>query len=499
MIQSMTFSIRFRHHGLAARVSAPVMSLVLTLVLGLSTSPYSHADPRKLPSLGDGSSNLISPQLEKEIGESFLKQLHGSMPTVSDPLLKYYVENQIADLAQHSDLREAILSVVVIDSQQINAFAVPGGVIGVNLGLILHAQDVHEYSSVMAHELAHVSQRHFARGVEEQRAQTLPNLASLIAAIALGALGGGEAAVAAVTSAQAASLDRQLRFSREREAEADRIGFNTLVRAGMDPNGMSRMFERMQRAFRFTRRPPEFLLTHPVTEARIADARNQALNMPKRNYQPSLDYQLMRVRASSYYQQNPAHSAEIYRKQLRDQPGNIAASYGLALALSKQGEHEEALSLVELLLNANPQSILYNAAYAELLIEAEQHELAQQLLERQLQLNPDNQPLSMLYAKSLNDQQKHQQAANILEQQTKADPIDVDVWYELAETNGLAGDITGVHLARAEFFYLRGAFQRAIQHLEYAQRLVARTNPQLQTKLAQRIQDLRTEIRERSS
>lgn len=463
----------------------------------LVVPPVHSANSTKLPSLGDASSSLISPDLERRIGESFLKQIHSSLPTVDDPLLKYYIEGQLIELVQHSDLREAILGVVIIDNDQINAFAAPGGVVGINLGLMLQAQDIHEYASVMAHELAHLSQRHFARGIEEQRAQAIPNLAGLIAALIIGVAGGGDAALAAMSTVQAASYANQMRFSRDREQEADRIGMNTLVRADMDPTAMSRMFERMQRAYRFTRKPPEFLLTHPLSETRIADARNQALDYPRRSYTDSIDYQLMRVRAEVHYQQNPAQGIKLYRKRLVEDPEDKAAVYGLALSLSKNDEHDEALSRVESLLNINPQSILYNAAFAELLIRAGRNSQAQQLLSYQLVLNPNNAPLSMLYAQSLNAEGKHDLAEAVLERQSQINPQDVDVWYELAETSGLAGNITGVHLARAEFFYLHGQYHRSIQHLEYAQRLVHRTNPPLVAKLDQRIQDLRTAIRMR--
>jgi len=445
--------------------------------------------------LGDASSSLISPQLEKQIGEQFLKQIHASLRTADDPLIKYYLTNQLTGLAQHSDLREAILNVVVIDNPNINAFAAPGGIVGINLGLLMAAEDEHEYSTVMSHELAHLSQRHFARGVEEQRAQTIPTIAGLIAALIIGAAGGGDAALAALTTAQAASQANQLRFSRDREQEADRVGMHTMVRAGLDPTAASRMFERMQRAYRFTRKPPEFLLTHPLSETRIADARNQALDYPRREYHDSIDYHLMRVRTQVHFQKNHKQGIEIYRKRLRDDPNDAAANYGLALSLSNNGNHDEALQRVESLLNVNPQSILYNAAYAELLVEAGHGEHARRLLSHQLVLNPDNPPLAMLYAKALNEDGLHDQAEEVLTRQSQVNPNDVDVWYELAETAGLAGNITGVHLARADFFYLHGAYHRSIQHLEYAQRLVRRTNPALLAKLSQRIQDMRTEIR----
>lgn len=470
--------------------------LLAWALVGLIFPIGTHAaEESGLPSLGDASSRTISPQLEKRIGEVFLKQINASMPMSKDPIIKYYVARQLTDLAQYSDLREAITAVVVVDDPNINAFAVPGGVVGINLGLLLNAQDVHEYAAVMAHELAHLSQRHFARGIEEQRANAIPTVAAFLAALLIGIAGGGDAALAAMSSVQAASFANQMRFSRSRETEADRIGMNTLVRANHDPAAMSRMFERMQRAYRFTRKPPEFLLTHPLSETRIADARNQALDLPRGTYKDSLDYQLIRVRAEVHYQKNPEKGIEIYRKRLRDRPDDTAASYGLALSLSKAGQHQEALDLVENLFNINPQSILYNSAYADLLIEADQANLARDMLSHQLVMNPDNLPLSLLYAKALNKLGKHTEAEAVLEKQSKNHPREVDVWYELAETAGLAGNITGVHLARAEYFFLHGSYHRSIQHLEYAQRLVRRTNPQLVAKLSQRIQDLRTAIR----
>ena len=138
-----------------------------------------HAAPIDLPNLGDGASRLISPQLEQEIGSAFLKQLHASLPLVGDPILQYYVETQLADLVQYSNLRSPLQAVVIVDDEELNAFAAPGGIIGINLGLMIYARDLDEYASVMAHELAHLSQRHFARRVEAQQAASIPTLVSL--------------------------------------------------------------------------------------------------------------------------------------------------------------------------------------------------------------------------------------------------------------------------------------------------------------------------------
>ncbi|MEM6709981.1 MAG: M48 family metalloprotease [Pseudomonadota bacterium] len=454
------------------------------------------AERIKLPELGDASSALISPSLERKIGEDFLKQIRASMPTSSDPILKYYVERHIGQLAAYSELQEKLQATLLIDDPAINAFAVPGGVVGINLGLMLYAEDVHEFSSVLAHELAHLSQRHFARGVEEQRSQALPNLASMVAAILIGAVGGGDAGIAALSTAQAAAQANQLRYSRSREQEADRIGLNTMINANMDPKAMARMFERMQRAYRFTRRPPEFLLTHPLTERRISDARNQASRYPNQKYDDSLEYQLMRTRVQAHFAETPQLAVATYRGALTRAPDSDAARYGLALALSAVGEHAEAIALADQLHSEQPNSLLLLASYADVLINAGKADQARQLLSHQLVLNPDNEPLSMLYAKALAESREFDQAQAVLTRQSRLHPNDVDVWYELAEVAGLAGDIVAVHLARAEYFALHGGYQRAIQHLEYARRLTDRRNDEQIARLDQRIIDLRTRLRE---
>jgi predicted Zn-dependent protease len=501
MMQAMSAAARKRpreprRQRVRATVSvllAPLLGLVLLIApLGTSAAP-------ELPALGDASSSLISPALERQIGEHFMRQLRAALPTADDPILQYWVSVHLADLAQHAQLRDSRLRVVVVDNRELNAFAAPGGVVGVNLGLFLQAEDIHEYTSVMAHELAHLSQRHFARGIEEQRAQTLPTVASLIAAVLVGVMGGADAGIAAVTTAQAAAQSNQLRYSRSREQEADRIGLATMVRAGYDPNGMARMFERMQRTYRFSRRPPEFLLTHPLSESRIADARQQALNLAPQSFAEAPEYAMMRARALIHYAESPQAAIATYERAVRDRPDSDVARYGLAIALSRAGRHGEAIALGDGLFSADPNRILPLASYAELLINASRYEQAEQLLQRGLSLNPDNAPLSMLYATALTRTRKFTEAEAVLARQSIVRNDDIDVWYHLAEVSGLAGNIIGVHRARAEFFALRGAWERAIQHLEYARRLADRGDSPLLARLDQRLEDFRTALRQARS
>ena len=472
------------------------MSLRCLSVLFL-TLAATAAQAAELPELGDRSSGLVSPVAERELAQIALKQIRSSVTTIADPILKYYVDVNVHRLAEFSGITEPALTTVLVDSPQINAFAVPGGVVGINLGLFLYARDESEYSAVVAHELAHLGQRHYARNVEEQRAMTPWVLAGLLASLAVSAAGGGEAGMATLFGTQAFAQDHALRFSRSREQEADRIGLNTLERAGLDPGGMGRMFERMQAAFRFVDRPPEFLLTHPLTETRITDARSQADRFPDRSVAPSLDYQFMRARAQIHYAESPRRAVAEARSR---RGGGDADAYALAVALSRADQHDEAVEAARALYDRHPDGILATASFAEILIRAERLDEALALLTRKLEINPDNEPLTFLHAEALNAADRHSDAAALLWRHTRVNTDDADVWYLLAETEAVAGDAVAVHRARAEYFALMGAYRQAIHHIDYARRLVDRTSPaststdrRLLARLDQRVLDLRTE------
>jgi len=450
----------------------------------------------ELPELGDSSSAIVSLETEQEIGKQLLRQVHAEVPTVSDPLLKYYTETQLYQLAEHSELKRKQLFPVLIDSPEVNAFAAPGGVVGINLGLYVTAEDVDEYSAVLAHELAHLSQRHFARQIEMQQQSALPYLAAMLASIVIAATTGGQAGMAAMSGTQAIAQQNQLQFSRDREAEADRIGINTLAAADLDPAAMAKMFEQMQRAYRFSRRPPEFLLTHPVTETRISYARDKAAEFPPKLYPDSEDFQMMRARAMVHFAPSPEQAVTQFKTLVERTEGADWALYGLILALARAGDHDAALDTAKPLFAKHSDSLLYMATQAQLLIGAARYAEAVELLSAQLVINPENKPLSIYLAEALSGEKRFREAQAVLLRQSIRNPDDVDIWYELAETAGLAGDIVQVHLARAEYFVRVGNLQKSIQHLEYARGLVPHENYRLTAMLDQRIRDLSAELAE---
>ena len=446
----------------------------------------------ELPDLGGSAAALVSPAQERELGEKFIRQLRREAPTNADPALKYFCAQLLTELAASSELTDRTLHPVLIESPALNAFAAPGGVVGINLGLFLHADNVHQLSAVLAHELAHLSQRHYARTVEFQRQNALPYVAALLASIALMAASGGTAGIAALSATQAAAQDSALRYSRSREQEADRIGIDTLGRAGLDPRAMATMFGQMSFAARFDRKLPEFLLTHPVTESRIADARNRATVWPARPYLDRIEYEFMQARVRVRYANSPDQIVAVFaqeRTNARLLPG--AADYGYVLALSRANRHDEALQALRVLLTDVADSLFVQLLTAEVRIAAGKPGEALPGLQRQLALNPDNAPLAALYARALSALQRHVEAEQVLLRQSQLHPDDADVWEQLAETAGLAHDIVNVHSARAEYFQLHGDFDKALEHLKYAARLVDQRNFQLSSKIMQRTIDMR--------
>jgi predicted Zn-dependent protease len=201
---------------------AMLRNLIAAITFTLSPALVHSAAIQELPELGDSTSGIVSLDQERKLGQSFLRSLRAQAPTISDPVLKDYLEYLIYRLAEHSQLQDRRLDLVILDSRQLNAFAVPGGVVGVNLGLFMHAETQNEFSAILAHELAHISQRHYARSVENARKSAVPALAGLLASVVLMATTGGDAGLAALSASQGMSEQMKLSFSRSREAEADR-------------------------------------------------------------------------------------------------------------------------------------------------------------------------------------------------------------------------------------------------------------------------------------
>lgn len=431
-----------------------------------------------LPSLGDSSSSIISPEQEHQLGRAWLSILRGQVRQLEDPLLKDYIETSVYRLAESSQLNDRRLEFIVLASPQLNAFAAPGGIIGVNGGLLLHAQTESEYASVMAHELAHLSQRHFARGLEAQKRMQVPFMAAMLAGVIAAAAGGGDIGMAAILSTQAAAIQEQRRFSRQNEQEADRIGLLNLHKAGFEPRAMPSLFERLMRQYRFDSMPPEFLLTHPVSESRIADTRNRAEQYSDgQGTVDSLYYQLIRARLQLTFEGTSGLALKRFRNLLNEDPTLDSARYGLVLALIRSNQLDEAQTHLEQLLKKTPDSIIYNLAAVDLEISRSQFKPANVRVDKLLQRHPSNFPLLSAKYEIQLKQKDISGAEKTINQLLKQRPNDPDIWFEVAEIRGLANDIIGLHEARAEFYSRVGDYTQAIEQLDYARHRASNNYP----------------------
>ena len=451
------------------RINIFIFSVLFTVLISLKL----NSEEEKLPVLGDASSSAISIASEYNLGRLYMAQLRRSLPEYLDPVTQDYTEHLVYRLSEYSELRDRRLEIMLIDEKSINAFAAPGGIIGINTGLIYQSNAEGELASVLAHELAHLSQRHFARRMQRQKDRSLANSLMVLASVALA---GATNNPTAVLAGQQAITQQALSFSRGDEQEADRIGFKNLVAAGFDPYSMSYMFEKLQSLSRLSgSNELEFLRSHPLTKKRISDAQSRAREFEGSNYRNALEYELVKARSVVHFAQLPRQAIRQFDQNLRRAKSDresLIAEYGLALAHSKNKEHEDALQFMRNALNKDKDNLLIQIGILEVHIAAENYFEAEALAVSLLQLNPNNYPISMLYKRILMNKGDYEKAEEVLRILTLKRPNDPQIWYWLAEVQGLDQNIIGLHLSRAEYFYLTGSYETSLKHLRMALELV---------------------------
>ena len=436
------------------------------LILVSSNLSSSEED---LPVIGDSSSSVISIASEYNLGRLYMAQLRRTLPEYIDPVSQDYTEHLVYRLSEFSELTDRRLEIALIDEKSVNAFAAPGGIIGINAGLIFHADTEGQLASVLSHELAHLSQRHFARRMQRQKDRSLANSLMILGSIALA---GATSNPNALLVGQQAITQQNLSFSRGDEQEADRIGFKNMVSAGFDPKSTSYMFEKLQSLSRLSgSNELEFLRSHPLTKNRIADAQSRAQGFENKNYRNSLDYDLVRNRTIVHFSEVPRQAVTIFQKELTDSSDErekLEAHYGLALAYSRDNKHSQALNSMRQALEMDSENLMLQIGLLELHIEAENYFEAEALASSLLSTNPDNYPISMLYNRVLMNKGDYKLGEKILKDLTLKRPKDPQVWYWLAEVQGLDKNLIGLHLSRAEYFFLTGSYETSIKHLRMA-------------------------------
>ena len=434
--------------------SSSLRRIGLSLAWLLLTAPLISTAADTLPDLGDPGAALLGPDQEYRLGRAWLRQLRRQVPILEDPVVQEYAEHLVYDLASHSDLKAPNLALVIVNRREINAFAVPGGVIGLNAGLFLEGESEDEVAGVIAHELAHLSQRHFLRRYADSKRMNAAVLAAMLASIAVAIAGDPEAGMAGMAATQAAAIQRQLAYSRAHEREADREGMDTLQAAGMDPDAMPRFFERMMREQQFSGDPPEFLLTHPVTRERVADSRARARTLGQVSLNDSLYFQLISARITAGFFSDPAHAVQFFSGQFSGGASikEQAAAYGLVMALLRDKQFKRAGALMKGLRQRFPDEQWFRLGAAEVEIAAGHHDQAVRLLREQLQLMPGNYSVSVYLARALLGDERPSEAIEVIEPLLRERSQDPVVWRLAADAYGRSEQLARAHRARRARF-----------------------------------------------
>ena len=442
---------------------------LLLFVLFFSPLFHSVVDEDPLPSLGDYSSASISLSGEYNMGRLWLAMYRGSTKEHSDPLMRTYLEDLIYRLSETSEVRDRRFEFIILEDKTINAFAAPGGIIGINLGMFLNTQKEGELASVMCHELAHLSQRHFARS--QNRNSPLANALMILGSIAVAAASRNPEAI---LIAPAAMQQMSINYTRSNEKEADRIGFNNLVKAGFNPDDMTMMFQRMQDKYQNEDSEQfSYLMTHPLPSERLTDMRIRADSLEKAskdNYRDNLDFYFMQKRAEVWAEKDIEKLVIKYKKDSKSQINNIssAAKYGLSLALKQTNNFEEGFSILRELIKKIPNNLVLESSLMELHVAAENYYEAISLGKNILEIHDNNYAASILLADAYIEDGQSEVAEKLLKDLAKERQTDPNIWYKLAEAQGLSGNILELHRSRAEFFILTGRHDAAVFQLKEA-------------------------------
>jgi predicted Zn-dependent protease len=463
--------------------------IFFTLVLALFPITH-HAELNtkiELPDMGDSSGTIISPAEEKELGEAFFRSLHSEVTINQDAEVQEYIENIGHKLVANSDNPSLPFHFFVVMENDINAFAGPGGYVGVNSGLITLTEAESELASVMAHEIAHVTQRHLYRAAEAAGRLSVPTMAGMLAAILIGSQAPalGQAAIMAVMGS---NVQFQIDFTRENEMEADRVGMQTLQEAKFDPRSMPTFFERLQQSSRYYGKDiPEFLRTHPVTASRISDTRGRAETYPYKQYSDSLGYQLTKTKLQVLASKDDSGTARLFKSRLTQGTAEqrTVARYGMGLMALKAQRYNESETTFQDLAKQFPTQPQYATALARTALEAKNYPLALTRYQKLTDQFPNNEAIMLEYITTLVRAGEPQKAKNNLASLSyKAQKM--PVYYELLAQvyNDLKQPVES-HRYLAEYYYAMGQIQDAVFQIRLAQQSKGLT-PQLMAILRDR-------------
>ena len=460
----------------------------MAITLSLAASQVSaQQNKNELPEIGAAGTSILSIDKERIIGEAMMKHLRGSQPLIDDPVMNEYINDLGNRLVKNANDVNYKFRFFIINNDELNAFAFFGGHVGIHSGLITTATNESELASVLAHEISHVTQRHLARRLESQ-AQSQPlTTAAMISGVLL-ALVNPTVGMATISASMAAQQQAGINYTRGNEKEADRVGIALLANSNFDPMGAPNFFSKMAERFRYKTKPPAMLLTHPLPDSRISDARLRAQNYPRIQLPPSLDFELTQARIEARYQSDAKSNIKRFESILEKKQYalKVAAQYGLALSLFANKEPKKALPILETLHSKDPKNLFYVDALSDVYIELKQFKTAKKMLSELNLLMPNNQVVTLNYANVLQENKEYQASAELLQDFLLVKPGHF-IAYDLLSTVYRKSDKKALmHTTTAEVYALIGAYPKAIDELQTAYNF-ADKQPLIQKRIKARI------------
>lgn len=463
---------------------------LIYLLLVLSYPVYGGNLASQLPDIGTVGSSTLTPREEKLLGQEFMRNIRQSLKLLDDPLAVAYLQNLADRLQPKLGESGQDITVFLVDDPSINAFAGPGGYIGIHTGLLLAARAEGELASVMAHEIAHVSQRHLVRAFETSKKTSLATMGAIIAGIILGS-SNPELSEAVIASSVAGSAQQQLTFSRTHEQEADRVGLELLANADFDPRMMVSFFEILQQRQRtLSNSAPEFLRTHPLTLSRIADTRNRAFQYPEHDPSDESFFQLMQARIANLSRETGSNP--FNRSNQTREISQQASQYYEGLAAAKAGNYSQARILIAPLLQARTQRVLFYFSAANIELADNRPDEALKITNTALELFPGNTPLIELHARALLHQDKPQQAFEFLQSTLRQHPEQTFLYQTYAKAASKIGENAEAYRALGEQQFHLGNVHQAIEYLEQALK-AGKLDKYEQISIEARLKDLKSE------
>ena len=451
-----------------------IKRLLLCVSLSLVSSLYLqtvYADI-PLPSITDNTAPTLSDLQEAQLGKQFFLAIKASGQVIDDPLTNEYIDNLGNRLVKAAKTNGQTFHFFVLANPDINAFAGPGGYVGINSGLITQAKNESEVAAVLAHEISHVTQGHLARSMEKAKNVELSALAGLLASIAIGAYN-PNAGAGAMSATMAGAQQSMLTFSRGNEEEADNIGMQVLYDADFDPKSMPNFFETLQRGQQLYGTVPEFLSTHPLTTNRIADSQSRASHFMPKAYREDLGFDFLQNHLRALTASNRHGLVTQYEKELPQTPPaqRPAVEYGYAVTLKNEGNPAKTIPILERLHQQDPNNLWISIALCRSYAINKQSQLALDEFTKLHAADMDNYPIVYYYAFTLMENNQPKLALNLLRQHQLDDPDDPIPYLLLSQAQGRAGFVSDAYQTRAAYLMSMGAPREALDQLKMAQAL----------------------------